>query len=293
MKILNIKHFSPSFASTGRTTYINNFDGIFTLSGEKSEQKHPPKADTKMLCSNSTSFFREDIDWRNIGRIFQTQFPKGQVNVYDFACSDGSEAYSLIIALIEQLGEQEASRFFPINASDIDFEIIKTANSGKIIATDDDLRKISQATGGKIGKYFDPQPLDINKVILYPKEILRKNVSFNTKSISQGLNETQDGDKIILCRNFWKYLSQYELEKSAWELGCKTDPNSLVLVGAFDFEQEQFPFFLDALGFDYHIDSQKTPNIFRPQKSPRTQDAFKKFVDLKYSSYIPPYIGRN
>ena len=67
-----------------------------------------------MVASNSTSFFRRDIDWKSIGSTFDSQFPKGKVNIYDFACSDGSEAYSLIITLIEQLGEKKAQRFFPI-----------------------------------------------------------------------------------------------------------------------------------------------------------------------------------
>ena len=95
-----------------------------------------------MVSSNSTEFFRRDFPWDNIGKVFTKHFPKGEVCIHNFACSDGSEAYSLIIALIEQLGEKKADRFFPIIASDIDKDIVKMAASGKISATANDIYEI-------------------------------------------------------------------------------------------------------------------------------------------------------
>ena len=210
MKIMPINLYKPNFTSTTRTTYFSDSEGEFVLPTYDRKLGIRISSDIRMVCSNSTNFFRRDLDWQSIGKIFNQQFPKGKVNIHDFACSDGSETYSLIIALIEQLGEKQASRFFPIQASDVDPEIIRMAQSGKIMATDEDIFKIeNMIKNGKIEKYFNITRLGYNKNILSAKEILTKNVIFKQASITKGLDEVQkDENNIILARNFWKYLSK-------------------------------------------------------------------------------------
>ncbi|MBR3605746.1 MAG: hypothetical protein IKL52_06940 [Candidatus Gastranaerophilales bacterium] len=304
MRIAPISNFQykPNFKSTTRTTYISDSDGVFVLPTYNRQLQNTAsfstKKDVRMVASNSTSFFRRDIDWKSIGSTFDSQFPKGKVNIYDFACSDGSEAYSLIITLIEQLGEKKAQRFFPIVASDIDGEIISMANSGKIMATQTDLFLMGNIIkDGKIKKYFSVTELGGDQYLLSPKRILTKNVVFKQQPISRGLDEIQkDEQNIILARNFWKYLSREEMATASWKIGEKTNDKTLLVVGNFDIPRdEQTPFFLKALGYD-SIRDLLNMNILEFKKdrvnyiATKNRETWQSYIANNYGGYIPSYI---
>lgn len=294
MNISPINFYKPNFTSTTRTTYHSDSEGEFVLPSYDRKLGQRISPDIKMICSNSTNFFRRDLDWKVIGEIFNKQFPSGKVNIYDFACSDGSEAFSLIIALIEQLGEKKASRYFPIIATDIDPEIIKMANSGKIIATEEDMLKIPNAK-----KYFGITPLAGGKYILSPKEILTKNVIFKQASIQQGLDEVKkDKNNIILARNFWKYLSEEDLVNTTWKLNEKTNDNTLIIIGNFDGKEGYMPFFFEALGMETHTQEDLSENILSRNplfESNRLKDKklWDEYISANYYTYIPNYLKQN
>ena len=304
MRIAPISNFQykPNFKSTTRTTYISDSDGVFVLPTYNRKLQNAAsfstKNDVRMIASNSTNFFRRDLDWKSIGRIFNKQFPKGKVNIYDYACSDGSEAYSLIIALIEQLGENKAQRFFPIMASDVDGEIINMATSGKIMATQDDIFAMENIIkDGKIKKYFGVTELGGGQYLLSPKEVLTKNVQFKKEGISSGLDKvSKDENNIVLARNFWKYLSREELTNASWKIGEKANDKTLVVVGNFDISRDnETPFFLKELGFD-SIPDELNQNILEFDKNrlnfiaTKNRYAWQGFVASNYGKYIPSYI---
>ena len=80
--------------------------------------------------------FRNDIDWKRLAKYEHTHFiDEPKVNVVIYAASDGSEAYTKAISLIEALSEtnkKEANKFFPIICYDLDDNIVQAANSGLI-----------------------------------------------------------------------------------------------------------------------------------------------------------------
>jgi len=292
MNISAVKFDSINFKSTTRTTYHSNSEGQFVLPTYDRKLNIRVSPDIRMICSNSTNFFRRDLNWDDIGKIFNRQFPHGKVNIYDFACSDGSEAFSLVIALIEQLGEKKASRFFPIHASDIDPEIIKMANSGKIIATEDDILSIEGMTKkGDIKKYFTITPVCGGKYILSPKEILTKNVIFKQEGINQGLDKINKNEQnIILARNFWKYLSVENLAESSFKLSEKANNKTLLLIGNFDLQKNKDPFFLSALGFDSHCDEDENILELKECNSIKDKVVWQDYIMKNYYQYIPSYI---
>lgn len=304
MRITPFQNFQyrPTFKSTTRTTYMSDSEGVFVLPtynrSLQNSVSFSTKGDVRMVASNSTSFFRKDLDWSSIGSIFDSQFPKGKVNVYDFACSDGSEAFSLIIALIEQLGEKKAQRFFPIIASDVDGEIISMAKSGKIMATQEDIFAMKNIIKDeKIKRYFDVTELGGERYLLSPKKILTKNVVFKKEPISCGLDEVQkDENNIIFARNFWKYLTREEMTSASWKIGEKTNNKTFVVLGNFDIPRnEETPFFLKALGYDSIWDL-LNQNILEFKKdrmnftATRNIETWRSYVASNYGKYIPSYI---
>ena len=300
MLISPINFNNISFKSTTRTTYKGSTGEVFVLPTYRRGSAYSSlKTKIKITSSNSTSFFRKDLNWQTIGKTFKKQFPKEKVNVYDFACSDGSEAYSLVIALIEQLGEKQAKRFFPIKASDIDPQIINMAKSGTIQATQDDILAIeSMIKKGGIKKYFKVTELGGERYLLTPKEMLSTNVIFEQSSVSQALDEVQkDENNIILARNFWKYLSQDEITDASWKIAQNLNKKALIIIGNFDSNRtKETPFFLKALGYEPKKgDSNKNilyfDNNYINLVASRNLGNWSSFVASNFKHYIPSYIA--
>ena len=77
----------------------------------------------------NTWFFRGDLDWDRFVKYADKKYNKAHnIPIFNFACSDGEESFTLAYKLIHLLKER-ANKFFPIKASDIDSLNIKKAKS--------------------------------------------------------------------------------------------------------------------------------------------------------------------
>ena len=76
------------------------------------------------LYRTTTYFFRDDLNWNAFIKFISNKYKNAdRVNILNHACSNGQEPYSLAAKLMQTLGE-EAEKFFPIIAKDIDKENI-------------------------------------------------------------------------------------------------------------------------------------------------------------------------
>ena len=115
------------------TPFISN-NNIYS---QKSEKNSPAFGTTHRYYKNAngefgtnTWPFRDDIDWKALSEYEKKHFKNTQkVNLVQFASSDGSEAYTQIISLIENNPSADDKKFFPIKAFDIDPEVVKAAQS--------------------------------------------------------------------------------------------------------------------------------------------------------------------
>lgn len=103
-----------------------------------------------MRCSGGlnhyTCFFRNNFP-QLFADAVKTKFPNG-VKIYDYACSDGSEAYGIAMTLRKDLGNDAAQKYFPIIAADLGQDIVNLAQKGSIQIDEND----KQAIINKIGK---------------------------------------------------------------------------------------------------------------------------------------------
>ena len=251
MKISHI-NFTTNFKSTERNVYGEN--PLFKKRRIINSQNE------RLLYSNYTNFFRLDLQdvylgWKSfrktIARAFQNS-PK--VNVYNFASSDGSETYSLIISLIEELGEEGAQKFFPIKAYDIDPEIIRQAKGDKIQCLKDDYKKILINTDGHIDKYFE-----INDIDGEEKENCRMRLKRNIKNYAQfeeaniidKIDEINPSNSLVLCRNFWFNLNEKDVKDIFERLCARLDIGSIIVLGEFDIHGcKAIPEILEQYGFE-------------------------------------------
>ena len=197
----------------------------------------------KLLYANTTSFFRDDLEefgsgWIDFREAIVKAFENApKVNVYDFAASDGSEAYSLIISLIEALGVCEAQKYFPIKAFDIDCEAVKKAKSGEILGGVGDMDALCCNTGGNVFRYFNikngPNPFTCAHYF-YPKDDIKNLVDFNEADIVDEIDNIEPDNSLVLCRNFWPYLNKDTAEKTFARLCEHLGDKSVIVIGSFD-----------------------------------------------------------
>lgn len=174
--------------------------------------------------NNATHFFRVQINNFYADSIIKT-FPEG-VKIFNYACSDGSEPYSLVMLLINKLGLEEAKKkYFPITAKDIAPGIIKQAQKGIIGLNEKDENEIKNLFSLRnINKFFvpakpDEQPIceDFNQFLV--PEVLRENVIFSKADICQDAKNPEvftgnkPGPSLLLFRNAMYHLTKEQQQK--------------------------------------------------------------------------------
>lgn len=204
------------------------------------------KAEDGNPIGTTTKMFRADINWQRFTNFIVKHFhDKDKVNIIQFASSDGSEAYTQIITLLEN--NKNPQKFFPIEAYDINEDIYKAAASGYINLNDKDKLKF---TDRKIDfyKYFAKEnSSEISKIAIQhdklqnteaykARQILTDKVNFHHGDMFKILPEHEDkSNTIVLCRNILNYFSDRDLDKFVTTAAWKLKSGSLLVTGEIDF----------------------------------------------------------
>lgn len=223
----------------------------------KSLERDVKDADGKIKYRNNTNFFRSDLNWnRVISRIIK----KSPEKIYCYACSDGSEAYSIALGLIGKLGYENAQKHFPVIAKDIDETMINQANSGIISITDNDLHKIQKALGknGKVSEYFTKidgtEKIEKNVNIGIPMETeesvasykvtdkLKKCVKFQVGDIIKDSKNPDLYNSAIFLRNVWPYFTHKAMDTLLDNIKTNITDKTTLIIGDFDIQSFAFKF---------------------------------------------------
>jgi len=222
---------SPNFKSNARFYRLPNGAGMETF----------------------TYFFREDLQWKNFIPFIKDHFQNlPKVRIINAACSDGTEAFSLIIALRELLKGENYDKFLPIKAYDIDDEVLRAANSGYILVNPDDVYEIKRYTK-KMDKYLEKDNEDILKIsqngmcelidgnvflaqsTYKVNKRLRKQVDFDYGDIFNVLeNYVDNGDTILFFRNTLGHFDENKINDFIKLAANKLKAGSLLIIGDFD-----------------------------------------------------------
>lgn len=230
------------------------------------------KFKNKAICpkmKTTTRFYREDLCWKNfIAYILDNFKDSNTVNIISYGASDCSEAYSMVIALLEST--KNAQKFFPIKAYDCDKEIIKSALSGRIKITENDKYEISKFTNN-FSKYL----IKTNKCINIPNDtlvyssapnsslksfyttnnymvspVLKSRVDIQEGDAFELVNTLEkDTDTIILCRNFLPYFNADTILEFFQTASSKLKKDSLLVFGLADDIDIPLDLFLNKFGF--------------------------------------------
>ena len=243
----------PSFGSTTRVGLLSNsIDYIY---------------------STQSSVFRTDLDWLKFAKYLGIHFKDAEkANVVCQACSDGSEPYTLALALIHSLGLEASKKFFPIKAKDIDITNISSfAKRGIINLTKEDIEKL-KINGINFDKYFSNSTEQIrlvndtinNEVQTYKvNQNLRQFVDFQNQNLEDDASRlVDDSNTIFLCRNVLPYLGSYDARKVIYNLGKNMKKGSILSLGTYTNSKfltysEDYKFIKDC-GFEPLADFKQT-----------------------------------
>ena len=196
-----------------------------------------------------TRLFRNDIDWDVLTETIKTQFPQ-RTDIYCYGGSDGSEAYSLAMKLIDKFGEEKAEKFFPIKSIDLEQKNIDMANSGLIgiqekgihIDTPTFMNNIKNKKFSdyfkldrtqKRVKHFMDGRFNLIRFYKVAKE-LREKVEFKQGDILKDTGKEFEKPCVVMFRNAWYLLGKSNIEKLANNLSSNLKKGSLVIIGSTD-----------------------------------------------------------
>lgn len=222
------------------------------------------------MCT-STGMFREDLDWKNFTKFLLEHFKdKKEVNIIQYASSDGSEAYTQIISLLEN--GQDTKKFFPIEAFDFDPEVVKAAQSGRLNLTYRDHQYLDINTNN-FNKYFSRA----KKALKIPNEgifkfftqdkkhvdycndfktynvspVLKSRVNFNQGDMFKLVSEIEDNSNtVLLCRNSLGYFTSVEINSFLMALANKLKKDSIFAIGKVDTHQTEIEALLNKFNFE-------------------------------------------
>lgn len=257
------------------------FNSSFNCSNNKKTYPIPFKSTSTekiingiKVVGNKTSFFRNDVNWDNlINYLIEKYKNETKVNIFNFACSDGSESYSIAIKLLNKL-KDGASKFFPILAYDINEDVVKRANRYTIGLRDTDISAIEQNTSKRFKDYFilsdqkmnPPEETNIYEFIHYDvRDILKKTVTFNQLDMTRRASCLFPCNSVVFFRNVYPYLPIEEQEKLIGNLYKNLGKNSTVICGSFDLQLTYAAEYMEKIGFK-PIDKGVFQPDFRPYK---------------------------
>lgn len=256
MKINNIT-YSPAFKSNARTYRTNNGNIMCTM----------------------TSLHRGDLDWEKFTNFAIEHFKdKENVQFIQFASSDGSEAYTQILSFLDKYPEKVTDKFLPIQAYDIDKEMVTAAKSGLINITEEDRKRfpknyefkfsdcfkrtdkelwinndsLQRITHGGIYEYYDYiTPDDWVTYRTYEvNDFVKSKVNFNIGDMFDiMLKHNDNSNSIIMCRNVLTHMNQKQVDYFTDLLSRKLKKDSLLVIGGCDKSTVYGGDYLEKRGF--------------------------------------------
>lgn len=199
---------------------------------------------TKIEYRNNTMIFRNDINWKKMANYIIKDNPK---QIFCYACSDGSEPYTIAIMLISKLGWDEAQKYFPIIAKDNDPYAIKKAKSGYINLRECDIKEMMKNQKNRFSEFFTfkKKTAFLKGYSTYKvSDRLKSCVNFEVGDIVTDAKSINYDNSIIFFRNVWPYLSHEQKEILMKIFSENFKENTSLVVGGFDENPKTEPYFV-------------------------------------------------
>lgn len=207
--------------------------------------------EANVVHKNNTSFLREDLNIESLLKFLSKKFKDiDKVHFYDYACSVGLEAYSLLLGMDTYLEKNDSQKFLPILARDYDNVVIEEAKIGKIGLSDSELRKMDYRMQEHFNNNFYPamanfsQNIEPNENCFRVSDRYMSRIDFGVSDITKAYENLPKENVVVLIRNCWPYFSRKDQLFLPEKLCNHFEKNAVIIIGSFDFKTQHTKDFL-------------------------------------------------
>lgn len=207
--------------------------------------------EANVIHKNNTAFFREDLNIESFLKFISKKFKDiDNVHFFDYACSIGLEAYSLLLGMETFLDKKNAQKFLPILARDYDSEVIKEAKLGKIGLSDSEITKMNFEMQKHFDDNFYPafpnsiQNIRANEKCYKVSDKFLSYINFDVSDITKSYKNLPKENVVLLIRNCWPYFSRKDQLFLPEKLCNHFEKNAVIAIGSFDFKTQHTKDFL-------------------------------------------------
>lgn len=189
--------------------------------------------------NRDTAVYRKDMDWKKLVKFLTNKFDNiPKVSVYNYGCSNLSEAYTFLMQLFSDNNEKTAQKFLPIIAKDRDLTSVVEARGTFLPMSLEEVKAVNKNTGRKFFDFFE-QKCEYDNASYYfkPKGILKDNVKAGLGDITKDYINIPKKDSIVMARNFWVYLTDDERVNLAQNLYNHLEGNNVLILGHHDYRE--------------------------------------------------------
>ena len=231
----------------GLSSFTAYSDFLQSEAGQ-SERRHLISA----LTTNVSHFFRENHHFETLVTEFERKLPSlragGAMRIWSAGCSNGQEALSAAISLLEHTSE--AAKFdIRILATDIDPEVVQFARNG--VYPERFMRGVPDAM---LAKYFVREPSTDSEPQYKVRSILSDMIRVNELNLLSSWPMTKRFD-IIFCRNVVIYFDAATQTRLWPRFRDALSPDGILFLGHSERISEPSAFGFDCTG----------PTTYRPR----------------------------
>ena len=198
----------------------------------------------EVIRRNDTSIYRTPEMWKFLTNLIGTKYKDtSKVNVYNYGCSNGSEAYTFLIELLSKFDKKFADKFLPIRAMDCDPVAIKKAKSKILPINLGEQCRINENSNYKFSDFFENTGIYNEEEGTFnyrAKPILTDKVIIEEGNVLDDIKNINPENSIVFVRNFWPYLNGREREQLVKGLQNQLKKNCTIVIGDFDLLYREY-----------------------------------------------------
>lgn len=202
---------------------------------------------------NNTYFFR-DGNYIPVQLDFVVDFFKRKktVNIYSWGCSNGTEAYTMLMYLNSNYPKQAGK--FKFIARDYDLTAILEAKKGRFLIDEDEYERIQKYTNGQFDRYFKNTDKIIN-IDNFPVECeanpqYYNQIEFSLGNIVDNYKDMPKKNTYITSMNFMPYLTSSQRMKLSYDIANHMESPCCWGFGEYDLYNTGITGYLGHYGFD-------------------------------------------
>jgi len=231
------------------TLYDKDWGGI-NLIGDGIRYSNGP-------IKNYTKLIRGVKVFKELPQYLKTTYPNG-ATIFDYACSAGHEASSIIISLFNGLHPKEVEKFLPIKAFDNNPKVVKMAQKYALKLDNREMCDFKRLDRVDVKDFLVSPRMSVGKQRTYKmSDKLKDNIQFDFGDLFEDLKEGKLSKEpcVLFFRNAWQFLTHKGAIELATTLFEKLPSKSTVIIGEKDIEEQRANKILERIGFKKMLDT--------------------------------------